>query len=138
MASSDNEVNILITEKALKYIQSRKLKEPLIVAILGSRSGGGGCEGDGGCGGGGGGCGGEGGGSENTPCLNVVLANGGNPGKGFVKVETPSGIPVYLSRAVFNRAKRSKNPLLVTVKGAIVKRLNLEGLDLTSPAGEEE
>jgi len=132
MATSDKSVNIQIEEKALKFIQSKRLKAPMILVNLGTRSGGGGCEGSGGCGGGSG----EGGPSTSTPSVNVVMVDGGKPGNGFVKVDTQAGIPVYLAKPVFNMAKRSTNPLFITVKGLVMKRLGLEGLDLTASAGQ--
>lgn len=133
MASSDNSVNIEIEEKARKFIQSRRIKAPMILVNLGTRSGGGGCEGSGGCG--------EGGSSASTPYVNVMIVDGGKPGSGFVKVDTQAGIPVYLAKPVFNMAKLTENPLFITVKGLVMKSLSLEGLDLTAfvsqnPQGE--
>lgn len=124
MAPFNKGVNIQIDEKVLKFIQSRRLREPLILVNLGTRSGGGGCEGSGGCGG-------EGGPSTSTPYVNVVMVDGGKPNSSFVKVETQAGIPVYLAKSVFNMAKLSENPLFITLKGLVMKRLSLEGLDLT-------
>lgn len=131
MASSDNGVNIQIEEKALKFIQSKRLKAPIILVNMGCREGGGGCDG----GGGSGGCGGEGGSSTSTPYVNVVMVDGGTPGNVFVKVDTAAGIPVYLAKPVFNMAKLSENPLFITVKGLVMKKLSLEGLDLTAKPG---
>lgn len=127
MKSFDKGVNIQIAERALKFIQSRRLREPLVLVNLGTKSGGGGCEGSGGCGG-------ESG--PSTPSVNVVMVDGGKPGSGFVKVETQAGIPIYLAKSVFNMAKLSENPLFITLKGLVMKRLILEGLDLTASPGQ--
>ncbi len=126
---TDKHVDIVVTDTALKFIRSKRLKEPLVLVNLGSRSGGGGWEGDSGCGGGGSGS------STTTACANVIMVDGGNPGADFVKVDTQAGIPVYLSKAVFNVAKMSGNPLFISAKGRVVKRLILEGLDV-SAAGD--
>ncbi len=127
---SDKHVNIVVTANAQKFIESKRLKEPLVLVNLGSRSGGGGCEGDWGCGGGGSGS------TTSTACANVIMVDGGNPGADFVKVDTESGIPVYLARTVFNAAKMSDNPLFIDVKGLVVKRLIVEGLDLRMAGGQ--
>lgn len=129
MASSDKSVNIQIDEKALKFIQSKRLKAPMILVNLGAMSGGGGCAGGGGCGGGGSG--------TSTHSVNVVMVDGGKPSDAFVKVNTQAGIPVYLAKPVFNMAKLRENPLFLTVKGLVMKRLSLEGLDLTASADED-
>ena len=96
----------------------------MILVNLGTRSGGGACDGGGGCG--------EGGSSTSAPYVNVMMVDGGKPGKGFVKVDTEAGIPVYLAKPVFNMAKLSENPLFVTIKGLVMKSLCLEGLDFTA------
>ena len=59
------------------------------------------------------------------------MVDGGNPGADFLKVDTQAGIPVYMAKAVFDSAKRSGNPLFITLRGLVMKRLSLEGLDLT-------
>ncbi len=59
------------------------------------------------------------------------MVEGENPGADFVKVDTQAGIPVYMARIAFNRAKRNGNPLFITLKGLVMKRLSLEGLDLS-------
>ena len=130
MGSSEKGVNIQFTEKALTFIKTRRLNNPLVLVNLGFRSGGGG-SGVGGCSGSG--CG-EGDSSECIPYANVVMVDGGNPGADFLKVDTQAGIPVYMAKAVFNEAKRSGNPLFITLKGLVMKRLSLEGLDLTGLA----
>ncbi len=129
MESSKKGVNIQFTEKALKFIKTRRLNNPLVLVNLGSRSGGG--SGGGGCsgGGGGGGCG-EGDSSECIPYANVVIVDGKNPGADFLRVDTQAGISVYMAKAIFNRAKQSGNPLFITLKGLVMKKLSLEGLDL--------
>lgn len=132
MESSKKGVNIQFTEKALTFIKTRRLNNPLVLVNLGSRSGGGGCEGEGK---GSGGCG-EGGSSTSTPNVNVVVVDGENPGADFLRVDTQAGIQVYMAKAVFNRAKQSGNPLFITLKGLVMKRLILEGLDLTGLAGQ--
>ena len=141
MESSEKGVNIQFTDKALKFIKARRVNNPLVLVNLGYRSGGGGSSGGGGggCSGGGGGCGGcgEGESTASIPYANVVMVDGGNPGKGFVKVDTQAGVPVYMAKAVFNRAKRSGNPLFITLKGLVMKKLSLEGLDLTPSAGQD-
>lgn len=137
MASSEKGVNIQFTEKALTFIKTRRLNNPLVLVNMGFRSGSGdssgGCSGGGGCGGGGSG---EGDSSACIPYANVVMVDGGNPGAGFVKVNTQAGVPVYMAKAAFNRAKRSGNPLFITLKGLVMKKLSLEGLDLTPSADQ--
>ena len=133
MESSKMSVNIQFTEKASTFIKTRRLNNPLVLVNLGFRSGGGG-SGGGGCSGGcGGGCG-EGDSSECTPYANVVMVDGENPGADFLRVDTQAGIQVYMAKAIFNKAKQSGNPLFITLKGLVMKRLNLEGLDLTGLA----
>ncbi len=131
MESSKKGVDIEFTEKALTFIRTRRLNNPLILVNLGSRSGSGG----GGCSGGGGGCG-EGESTTSIPYANVVMVDGGNPGTGFVKVDTQAGVPVYMAKAVFDTAKQSGNPLLITLKGLVMKKLSLEGIDLTPLANQ--
>ena len=140
MEPSEEGVNIQFTEKALAFIKTRRLNNPMVLVNLGYRSGGGDSSGGGGCSGSGG-CGGGGCGEDNSsafiPYANVVMVDGGNPGAGFVKVDTQAGVPVYMAKAVFNRAKRSGNPLFITLKGLVMKKLSLEGLDLTPSAGQD-
>ncbi len=138
MPSSNKNVNIQFTDSALTFVKSRRLKNPLVLVNLGYRSGsegsGGGCSGGGG---GGGGCGGGGEAGSNVPYVNLVLADGENPGCGFVRVDTQAGVPVYMAKAVFDLAASSGNPLLMTVKGLVIKRLILEGLDVTALASRD-
>ena len=129
MASSDESVNIQIEDKALKFIQSRRIKTPMILVNLGTVSGGGACDGGGGCG--------DSGSSASAPCVNVMMVDGGKPGNAFVKVDTQAGIPVYFAKPVFNIAKLSENPLFITVKGLVMKSLSLEGLDFTISQGQD-
>ena len=128
MTSSDKSVNIQIEDKALKFIQSRRIKEPMILVNMGTRSGGGSCDGGGGCG--------EGGSNTSVPCVNVMMVGGSKPGNAFVLVDTQAGIPVYLAKPVFNMAKLSENPLFITIKGLVMKSLSLEGLDFTVSEGQ--
>lgn len=132
MESSEKGVNIQFTDKALIFIKTRRLNNPLVLVNLGYRSGGGG----GGCSGGGGGCSGGGESTTSIPYANVVLCDGGNPGTGFVKVDTQAGVPVYMAEAVFDTAKRSENPLFITLKGLVMRKISLEGLDLTPLADQ--
>ena len=62
------------------------------------------------------------------------MVDGENPGADFLRVDTQAGISVYMAKAIFNRAKQSGNPLFITLKGLVMKRLSLEGLDLTGLA----
>ncbi len=133
MESSEKSVNIQFTDKALAFIKTRRLNNPLVMVNMGFRSTSG--DSSGGCSGGGSGCG-EGDSSACIPYANVVMVDGGNPGPGFVKVDTQAGVPVYMAKAAFNRAKRSGNPLLITLKGLVMKKLSLEGLDLTPSADQ--
>lgn len=127
MEPSEKGVNIQFTEKALTFIKTSRLNNPLVLVNLGFRSGG---DDSSGCSGGG--CsGGEGDSSTRIPYANVVMVDGGNPGAGFVKVDTQAGVPVYMAEAAFNISKRSGNPLFITLKGLVMKKLSLEGLDLT-------
>lgn len=133
MTFSEKRIDIQITEKAALFIKSKRLMEPLILVNLCSRTDSGeGCSG-GGCGGGG--CDGENTGPA-VPFINVIMVDGGKPGDDFIKVDTAAGIPVYMAKSVYNMAQRSKNPITVTVKGLVLKRLSLEGLDLAPRAGE--
>ncbi len=132
MGSSEKGVNIQFSDKALTFIKTRRLNSPLVLVNMGFRTGGGGSSG---CGGGG--CsGGEGDSTACIPYANIVMVDGGNPGADFVKVDTQAGIPVYMAKAAFNRAKRSGNPLFITLKGLVMKKLSLEGLDLTPSADQ--
>ncbi len=133
MESSETGVNIQFTEKALTFVKTRRLNNPLVMVNLGFRSGSG--DSSGGCSGGGSGCG-DSGSTACIPYANVVMVDGGNPGPGFVKVDTQAGVPVYMAKAAFNRANRSGNPLFITLKGLVTKRLSLEGLDLTPSADQ--
>ncbi|MDP2931718.1 MAG: hypothetical protein Q8O05_04355 [Chloroflexota bacterium] len=135
MGYSEKGVNIQFTDKALTFIKTRRLNNPLVLVNMGFRSGGGGGGGCSGGGGGGGGCG-EGESTTSIPYANVVMVDGGNPGADFVKVDTEAGVPVYMAKAAFNRAKRSGNPLFITLKGLVMKKLSLEGLDLTPSADQ--
>ena len=132
MESSQKDLSVLITDKAAAFINSRRLATPLILVNLGFRSSGGeGC-GDG-CGGGGSG---EGNSGANVTYFNIILVDGGKPAADFVKVDTTAGIPVYLAKRLYDMARQSGNPLIVTIKGLVMKKLTLEGLDLTSLNGQ--
>lgn len=126
--TSEASVSISITDKATAFVKSKRLTNPLILANLCYRSESGGGGGDS-CGGGG--CG-EGDSGPAVPYLNAIIVDGGKPGGAFVRVDTEAGIPVYLAKTLHTMALRSGNPLIVTVKGLVLKRLALEGLDLTS------
>lgn len=133
MEMSEKGVNIQFTEKALTFIKTGRLNNPLVLVNVGFRSGGddaSGCSG-GGC------SGGESESCTRIPYANVVIVNGDDPGAGFVKVETPAGIPVYMAQAAFKIARQSGNPLFITVKGLVLKKLSLEGLDLTPLADQK-
>ncbi|MBI2832673.1 MAG: hypothetical protein HYX79_10500 [Chloroflexi bacterium] len=135
MGSSGKGLNIQFTEKALTFIKTRRLTNPTVLVNLGFRSGG---ESSGGCsgGGGGGGCG-EGESGTCIPYANVVMVDGESPGAEFVKVDTQAGVPVYMAKAAFDTAKRSGNPLFITLKGLVMKKLSLEGLDLAPLADQK-
>ncbi|GEM_PF-3549569 len=126
MEPSEKGVNIQFTEKALTFIKTARLSNPLVLVNVGYRSGG---DDETGCGGGG--C--SGGGSESctrVPYANVVIVNGDDPGTGFVKVDTQAGVPVYMAENAFKIAKQTGDPLFITLKGLVMKKLSLEGLDL--------
>ncbi len=139
MGAFEKSVNIQFTDKALTFIKTRRLNNPMVLVNLGYRSGGdeSGC-GGGGCsgGGGGGGCG-EGNSTNCVPYANAVMVDGGSPGADFVRVDTQSGVPVYLAKAIFESARKSGNTLLINVKGLVMKKLILEGIDLTPLAREQ-
>ncbi len=142
--TSEKSLNIQFSDKALTFIKTRRLNNPLVLVNLGYRTGGddssgcgGGCSGGGGGGGGGGGCGGEGDSTNCIPFANVVMVDGGNPGADFVKVDTEAGITVYMAKKVFNAAQKSTNPLSITLKGMVMKKLSLEGLDMTPLASKK-
>ena len=127
MESSKKGINLLITDKAAAFIKSKRLINPLILVNFGFRSSGGeGC-GDG-CGGG---CD-EGNSGPKVAYLNAIIVDGGKPGDRFVKVDTTGGIPVYLAKGVYDVSRESGNPLTINIKGLVMKKLSLEGLDLTS------
>lgn len=129
MGPAGKGINIQISEQAASFIKSRRVNEPVILVNLGFRSSGG--QASGGCGGGG--CGDEGSSGPQVGYLNAILVDGGKPGADFVRVETAAGIPVYLAKQVYAKAARQHgNTLIVTVKGLVMKKLNIEGLDLTS------
>ncbi len=67
-----------------------------------------------------------------------MMVDGGSPGDDFVKVDTQAGISVYVAKAVLKRAKGSGNPLFIDLKGLVMKRLSLEGLDLGGSAGQSQ
>lgn len=133
METTGNPINIQISDKAASFVKSRRLTNPVILINLGFRSSGGDSCGDG-CGGGGGGGGGcdEGKSGPKTAFVNAIIIDGGKPGTDFVKVDTSAGIPVYLARRVYNAAQKSGTTLIVNVKGMVMKKLSLEGLDLTA------
>ncbi|WP_309491994.1 hypothetical protein [Candidatus Hecatella orcuttiae] len=120
--SDSSGVNIQFTERALAFIKKSRLSNPSILVNLGFRSGGGGCGGSDA--------------SHSVPYLNTIMVEGGNPGEAFVRVDTPVGIPVYMAKPVFDIAKRNGNPLLMDVKGFVMKKLKLEGLDPSSLTGK--
>ena len=122
MATSGNSVNIQFEDKALKFIQSRRLQSPAVLVNMATMSGGGACDGGGGCGGGN---------SNSAPCLNVMMVDGNKAIKGFVKVDTQAEIPVYLARSVFDFAQKSDNPLFITLKGLVMKSLSIEGFNFS-------
>ena len=127
MESSKKGINVLITDKAAAFIKSKRLINPLILVNFGFRSSGGE-----GCGGGcGGGCD-EGNSGPKVAYINAIIVDGGKPGGGFVKVDAAAGIPVYLAKRVYDVARQSGTPLIVNIKGLVMKKLSLEGLDLTS------
>jgi len=127
MESSKKGINVLITDKAAAFIKSKRLINPLILVNFGFRSSGGeGC-GDS-CGGG---CD-EGNSGPKVAYISAIIVDGGKPGDRFVKVDTAAGIPVYLAKRVYDVARQSGNPLIVNIKGLVMKKLSLEGLDLTS------
>lgn len=132
MKAAEKSVNIQISDKAVAFIKSRRLMNPTILVNLGSRSSGGSGSGDS-CGGGGDSCsGGSGGGSQSPPeyYINTIIIDGGQPGDDFVKVDTTAAIPVYLAKKVYNIAIREQKTLVIDLKGLIMKKLALEGLDL--------
>lgn len=141
MKSTEKSVNIQISEKAAAFIKSRRLVEPVILINLSSRSsqsnGSGdscGGSGDSCCGGSGDGCGGDSSGNSSSPpvyYVNTIIIDGGQPGDDFTKVDTGARIPVYLTKKVYNIALKDKKTLIIDVKGLVMKKLVLEGLDLT-------
>ncbi len=131
---ASNDITIQFSDKALKFIRGRRLKNPLVLVSIAYQQGGSGGDG---CGGGcGGGCS-EGDSKSYVPCTNAVLVDGGSPSDDFAKVETQDGIPVFLSKAVLDKAKQSKSPLTIVLKGLVMKKLVLEGLDLTPSPGQD-
>ncbi|OGO22795.1 MAG: hypothetical protein A2144_07730 [Chloroflexi bacterium RBG_16_50_9] len=125
MESAKKGVNIQISDKAAAFIKSRRLINPVILVNFGFRSSGGdGCGGGGGCG--------EGDSGSKVAYLNAIIVDGGNPGADFVKIDTGAGVPVYLAKMVYDKARQSGNTLTVTLKGLVMKKLSLEGLDMTS------
>ena len=113
-----NPISLLFTDKALEFINNKRLNSPTILVNLGYRSGGGGC---------------SGGPSSPIPYANVMLVDGENPGEGFTRIETKAGIPVYMAKPLVEVAEKAGNPLVIDAPGlSIFKRLKLEGLDLSS------
>lgn len=125
MQSSEKGVNIQISDKAAAFIKSRRLMNPTILINLGSRSNGGED-----CGGGSSACD-EGNSGPPVAYVNTIIIDGGTPGADFIKVDTAAGIPVYLAKKVYDKAQKSGNTLVIDVKGLIMKKLSLTGLDLT-------
>jgi hypothetical protein len=127
MPSPEQNVSILVSDKAASFIKSRRLINPIILVNMGFRSSGGeSCDG---CGGGG--CD-DGQAGPNVPFLNTMLVDGGKPGGDFVKVDTAAGIPVYMARPIYERALQSGSTITVDVKGLVMKKLSVQGLNLTS------
>jgi len=131
MTPSNMDLSISVTDKAAAFIKSKRLKNPLILVNLSQRS----ADSGGGCGDscGGGGCG-EGQSGHAAPIVSVMMVEGGKVGSNFVRVDTGAGIPVYVAKSLYEVALRSGIPLTVTVKGLVMKKLVVEGLDLTSPS----
>lgn len=119
--SDSSGVNVQFTERALAFIKKCRLTNPSILINLGFRSGGGGCGGSGA--------------SSSVPYINIIMVEGGNPRGAFVRVDTPVGISVYMAKPIFDAAKKNGNPLLMDVKGLVMKKLKLEGLDPSSLIG---
>ena len=132
MESPGKGVNVQISGQAAAFIKSKRLGNPVVLVNVNFRSSGGqGC-GDS-CGGGSGGSGcDEGKSGPNQAYINLILVDGGQPGADFVKVETAAGIPVYLAKRIYEQALQGGNTLIVTVKGLVMKKMSLEGLDLNS------
>ncbi len=127
MKSQGKSIDIQISDKAAVFIKSKRLINPVILVNAGFRSSGGeGC-GDS-CGGG---CD-EGKSGPNVAYVNTILVDGGTPGADFVKIDTTAGIPVYLARPVYEAARKCKSTLTVSVKGLVMKKLSVEGLDSTA------
>ena len=127
MKSPEKSINIQISDKAAVFIKSRRLVNPVILVNVSFRSSGGeGC-GDS-CGGG---CD-EGKSGPNVAYVNTIIVDGGTPGADFVKVNTTAGIPVYLARRAYEAARKCESTLIVNVKGLVMKKLSVEGLDSTA------
>jgi len=110
-------LNIRFTDKALRFINAKRLIHPAVLVNLGYRSGGGGCSG--------------GASSAPIPYTNALVVTDGDPGRGFEKVSTDAGIPVYMAKPIYQVAEQAENPLLLDATGLLTKRLTLEGLDLS-------
>ncbi len=138
MKASETSVNVQISDKARAFIKSRRLANPIILVNLSTRSSQGGSDSCGGgsgssCGGGGGDSCGGGGSSYSPPVnyVNTIIVDGGQPGPDFIKVDTAAGIPVYLAKKAYDIALKGHKTLIIDVKGMIMKKLTVEGLDLT-------
>ncbi len=68
--------------------------------------------------------------------LTVVLADGKQPGNNFVRIDTQAGVPVYMVKWLHDSAAAKKILLTVDVKGLVMKRLTLDGIDLSTPSGQ--
>lgn len=125
-------VPIVISERAAAWIKSKKLTSPMVLvnAVQKTQSNEGGC-GDG-CSGG---CG-EGGSKEMATTVTVVLADGKQPGNNFVRIDTQAGIPVYMVKWLHDPAAAKRMLLTIDVKGLVMKRLTLDGIDLPKPSGQ--
>jgi uncharacterized protein (DUF779 family) len=118
MEKNQHSLEVSLTEGALNFIKSLEMCNPqLLITLDYKRQFSGGC-----CGGGM---------SEPTPYLKVKLANH-SVGEGFVELKCKAGIPVYISKSLYESIVKIGAPLMIDTKGFFKKTFVVSGVDVNN------
>ena len=125
MAQPREPLDISCTDKVKIFLDEKKITDPKFVINFEYAStaaaGGGGCL-----------CAGGGMPSTTGPQCKIEIVDNFVPGKSFILTQTKTGIPTYIAKPLYDIALKVKSPMKIDTKGAYVKTLQVEGLDLSS------
>lgn len=116
-------LEIHFTDKALRFIQVRKMKDPKILVYLKNKPISGGC-----CGGGM---------NALIPTAEVRMIENGKLGEGFVKLPSRGGPQIYFAKSLYDIALKTPDPLIIDVTGFFRRTLKIEGLNLNYLKGKD-